>query len=170
MEAFAHDLELYGRSKSMMRLVKFTLIVLALLLVSGSCQRASDSYRLALVAKSMDSEFWLSMREGAEAAARQAGVSLSVLAPQREIYIHEQVNILEDLLVRGLDALIVAPAGTAQVLPVLNRIADQNIPVVIVDTDLEWEGKLTYVGTDNREGGRLAGEFMASVLPDGGKI
>lgn len=154
----------------MMGLMKFTLTFLAFLLVSVSCQRADDSYRLALVAKSMDSEFWLSMREGAEEAARRAGVSLSVLAPQREVYIHEQVNILEDLLVRGLDALIVAPAGTAQVLPVLNRIADRNVPVIIVDTDLEWDRKLTYVGTDNREGGRLAGEFLARALPGGGNV
>lgn len=153
-----------------MEFARPVLISCVLLLALVSCQRTETSHRLALVTKSMDSEFWLSMREGAEEAARDAEVSLSVLAPQRETYIHEQVNILEDFLVRGIDALIVAPAGAAQVVPVLNRIADQGIPIIIVDTDLEWERKLTYVGTDNREGGRLAGEFLARALPQGGKI
>lgn len=153
-----------------MRLLKSILVVCVLILSFVACQRAETSKRLALVAKSMDSEFWLSMREGAEQAAKNAGVSLSVLAPQREVYIHEQVNILEDLLVRGMDALIVSPAGAAQVLPVLNRIADQGTPVIIVDTDLDWERKLTYVGTDNREGGRLAGHFLARTVPEGGKV
>ncbi|HUG42663.1 MAG TPA: sugar ABC transporter substrate-binding protein [Acidobacteriota bacterium] len=145
------------------------LMLLALPTLFCTGDRA-PSPRVALVAKAMDSEFWYSLREGAERAASEAGVRLSVLAPQREVYIHEQVNILEDQLVRGVDALIVAPAGVAQVVPVLDRAASAGVPVLIVDTDIDWPQKAAYVGTDNREGGRLAGRFIVDRLDGKGSV
>lgn len=145
------------------------LMLLALPTLFCTGDRA-PSPRVALVAKAMDSEFWYSLREGAERAASEAGVRLSVLAPQREVYIHEQVNILEDQLVRGVDALIVAPAGVAQVVPVLDRAASAGVPVLIVDTDIDWPQKAAYVGSDNREGGRLAGRFIVDRLDGKGSV
>lgn len=151
-------------------------LLLSLLGLAGflplvSCSQSDPARpRVVLVTKAMDSEFWLSLKEGAEEEARRAGLELSVLAPQREVFIHEQVNLLEDQLVRGLDALIVAPAGVAQVVPVLERARRQGVSVLVVDTDIDWEGKVTYVGTDNREGGRLAARFLVERLGGKGRV
>ncbi|HXH05482.1 MAG TPA: sugar ABC transporter substrate-binding protein [Vicinamibacterales bacterium] len=140
----------------------------AALLVSCSCGRAQSEKTIALVPKAMDSEFWLSLAEGARAAAAdRRDVRLSIVAPDREINIDQQVSILEDQIQRGAAALVVAPAGSAQVTPVLDRAAARGIPVVLVDTDAPWPKKASYIGTDNRAGGALAAQFLIRTVRTG---
>jgi ribose transport system substrate-binding protein len=118
------------------------------------CGRGGEGKIIALVPKAMDSEFWLAVGAGAREAAESRGdVTLSIVAPDREINIDQQVSILEDQLRRGVRVLIVAPTGSAQVVPVLEQAASRKIPVILVDTDAPFTGKVSYIGTDNRAGG-----------------
>jgi ribose transport system substrate-binding protein len=120
---------------------------------------------IALVPKAMDSEFWLVLAEGAKAAAAaRPGVKLSIVAPDREINIDQQVSILEDQTRRGVKALVVSPAGSAQVLSALEQASERGIPVVFVDTQAPFDKKVTYIGTDNRKGGFLAAKGLADAL------
>ncbi|RMF61320.1 MAG: sugar ABC transporter substrate-binding protein [Calditrichaeota bacterium] len=137
-----------------------------------ACHRADDhQIRVTIVTKAMDSEFWQALRAGAEDAAKaHPEVGLSVLAPTREINIDQQVNILEDQILKGVSALAVAPSGVAEILPVLDKAHSRNIPVITVDTDIDWPHKLSYVGTDNRLGGKLAGEYIVKRLNGKGKV
>ena len=126
---------------------------------------------IALVTKAMDSEFWLAVADGAKAAAAaRPGVKLSVVAPDREINIDQQVSILEDQTRRGVSALVVAPAGSAQVMSALEQAAGRNIPVVLVDTDAPFDRKVSYVGTDNRKGGSLAAQRLIEKLGGKGEV
>ena len=150
-------------------------IVLAVcgLALAGCSQGGSGgkTVRVALVVKALDSEFWQRMRVGAEAAAAtHKGVEVAVLAPEREINIDQQVSILEDQILKRVSALAVAPAGASEVTPMLEKARAAGIPVLVVDTDVPWPGKLSYIGTDNRLGGRLAGEFMARALGGKGQV
>jgi ribose transport system substrate-binding protein len=123
------------------------------------------------VTKALDSEFWQTLKNGAEEAARQhPDIELSVLAPEREINIDQQVSILEDQILKKVSALAVVPSGVAEVTPVLDKAKAAGIPVLIVDNDTPWAGKLSYIGTDNRAGGRLAGEYMVKALGGQGKV
>jgi ribose transport system substrate-binding protein len=116
----------------------------------------------------MDSEFWLAVGAGArDAAAARGDVTLSIVAPDREINIDQQVSILEDQLRRGVRVLIVAPTGSAQVVPVLELAANRHIPVILVDSDAPFAGKASYVGTDNRAGGALAARHIAKLVGQG---
>jgi ribose transport system substrate-binding protein len=111
------------------------------------------------------------VKSGAEEAARAVpGVKLAVLAPEREVNIDQQVGILEDQITRGVSALAVAPAGVSEILPVLDKAKAAGIPVLIVDTDVNWPAKLSYIGADNRVGGRIAGEYIAKLLGGKGKV
>lgn len=142
-------------------------LVLGLL---GACNRDTGSGKqtIAFVPKAMDSEFWLTMRAGAEKALEgRDDVVLSVLAPDREINVDQQVSILEDQIQRGARALVVAPAGSAQVTPVLQNAIGRGIPVVLVDSDAPVPGKSAYAGTDNRAGGTLAGRHVIEKLGTG---
>lgn len=152
-----------------------TLCFFLLLVISAFvtvCNRGDQRrVRITIVTKAMDSEFWQSLRQGAlEAAKDYPEVKLSVLAPAREINIDQQVNILEDQILKGVSALAVAPSGVAEVLPVLDKAHSRNIPVITVDTDIDWPHKLSYVGTDNRLGGRLAGEYIVNALNRRGRV
>ena len=120
---------------------------------------------IALVTKAMDSEFWLVMADGAKAAAAaRPGVKLSIVAPDREINIDQQVTILEDQTRKGVKALVVSPAGSAQVLSALEQATQRGVPVVLVDTDAPFDKKVTYIGTNNRRGGQLAAKGLAEAI------
>ena len=149
-------------------------MVAAMLLLSvGGCNRTdvSRKHRIVIVTKALDSEFWLTLKSGAEEAARQhPDVELSVLAPEREINIDQQVSILEDQILKKVSALAVVPGGIAEVTPVLDKAKAAGIPVLIVDNDTPWPGKLCYIGTDNRVGGKLAGDYLVKTLGGHGKV
>lgn len=148
-------------------------ILVALVLAVGflaACNRDGGNGKktIAFVPKAMDSEFWLTMRAGAEKAIEgRDDVVLSVLAPDREINVDQQVSILEDQIQRGAKALVVAPAGSAQVLPVLQNAVGRNIPVILVDSDAPLSGKASYAGTDNRAGGTLAAKHVIEKVGSG---
>ena len=119
----------------------------------------------------MDSEFWQEVKRGAEEAVGEHGdVKLAVLAPTREINIDQQVNILEDQIIKRVSAISVAPCGSAEIIPMLEKAYSKNIPVISFGSDIEWDKKTSFVGTDNRLGGRLAGEYIAKALNGKGKI
>lgn len=152
----------------MKRLCSVTVAVLFVAALGG-CNRGSGGTRtIAFVPKAMDSEFWLKVRDGAQKAVEgRADITLSVLAPDREINVDQQVSILEDQIQRGAKALVVAPAGSAQVVPVLQNAIARGIPVVLVDADAPLEGKSSYAGTDNRAGGALAARHVIDKVGSG---
>ena len=149
------------------------MVVVVFLLPATGCNPAATTrkHRVVIVTKALDSEFWQTLKSGAEEAARQhPDIELSVLAPEREINIDQQVAILEDQILKKVSVLAVVPGGTAEVTPVLDKAKAAGIPVLIVDNDTTWPGKLTYIGTDNRAGGKLAGEYLVKVLGGRGKV
>ena len=153
----------------------WTAVAAAALLVSGAgcgrAERAEKEITIALVTKAMDSEFWLAVADGAKAAAAaRPGVRLSIVAPDREINIDQQVSILEDQTRRGVSALVVAPAGSAQVMSALEQAAARKIPVVLIDSDAPFDGKVSYVGTDNRKGGALAARRLMEKMGGQGEV
>ncbi len=144
-----------------------------LLLLLPACHRirTEKAVEITVITKALDSEWWQRVKSGAEQAAQaNPGVRLAVLAPEREVNVDQQVSILEDQITRKVSALAVAPTGTAELLPVLERARAAGIPVVIFDTDINWPGKLTYVGGDNRRAGQIAGEHIVKLLGGKGRV
>jgi ribose transport system substrate-binding protein len=148
------------------------MVAVMLLLSVVGCNRPDMARkRIVIVTKALDSEFWQTLKSGAEEAARQhPDIELSVLAPEREINIDQQVSILEDQILKKVSALAVVPGGIAEVTPVLDKAKAAGIPVLIVDNDTTWPGKLCYIGTDNRAGGKLAGDYLVKMLGGHGKV
>ena len=140
-------------------------------LAAGACNRGREDVTIALVTKAMDSEFWLMVAAGAKAgAAERPGVKLTIVAPDREINVDQQVSMLEDQVRRGVKALVVSPAGSAQVMSALELAASRGIPVVLVDTDAPFAKKVSYIGTDNRRGGQLAAKCLVDRLAGKGEV
>lgn len=147
----------------------FVLAVLAAVILAAT--GTAGEIKIAMVLKALDAQFWLDVRNGAEDAARAVpGVSISVMAPDREINVQQQVQIVEDQLVQGIDVLCLAPCGSQELMPVMERAHEMGIPVVLVDTDAPWDKKAAYVGTNNVIGGNLAGEYIAGRLNGKGKV
>ena len=150
---------------------KLAAVALLAGLAAGACNRGREDLTIALVTKAMDSEFWLMVAAGAKAgAAERPGVKLTIVAPDREINVDQQVSILEDQVRRGVKALVVSPAGSAQVMSALELASSRGIPVVLIDTDAPFAKKVSYIGTDNRRGGQLAAKCLVDRLAGKGEV
>lgn len=151
--------------------MKRVMAALAVAAALAACHRGKPETTVALVTKAMDSEFWLTVAEGAKAAAAaRPDVKLLIGAPDREINVDQQVSILEDQVRRGVKALVVSPAGSAQVMSALEQAGQRGIPVILIDTDAPYAGKVTYIGTDNRKGGQLAARCLIDKLRGQGEV
>lgn len=129
---------------------------------------------IALVVKTLNNPFFIDMQKGAEEAAKRLGVNLVVQAADREIDVERQMQIIENLIERKVAALCITPSGSREIVPVIVKANRAGIPVVIVDTRADNKalaaagGKIaTFIGSDNYDGGKLAGEFIGAKL--GGK-
>ena len=127
--------------------------------------------------KQIGSPFWVTMRAGAEAEARRLGVRLLTLAADRETDVERQHQIIENLIEQRVDALVVAPAGAKEVVPAVKKANQAGIPVLIVDSDIHrptaaaaGASTVTYIGSDNVAGGRIAGEAVARWLDGQGEV
>lgn len=125
--------------------------------------------KVAVVLKGINQEYFKLVEAGAKQAFKDFDIDGTFLAAASEIETEKLINILEDQLNDNPDALVVMPSTEAAV-PVLNRYLEKDIPVLFIDTDLDWEGKTTYIGTDNYTAGKKAGEFLASQLSKGDEI
>jgi ribose transport system substrate-binding protein len=131
---------------------------------------SEDEVRIGFVPKSLNQEFWVNTKKGAEAGARESGAKVVTQAAGSDLEIAEQIDIVENLLAQKVDALVIAPSSSDLLKPVLERAAAE-IPVVLFDSDIpDWKPKVSYVGTENVVGGRKAGKYIAEKLDDGGTL
>jgi ribose transport system substrate-binding protein len=114
--------------------------------------------------------FWAAVEKGAKDAAAALNVDLTVLAPPAETDVATQVSQIEDQITKKVQAIVVAPTDMAGLNPTFDKAKAAKIPVLFVDTNAPWPDKLTYIGTDNRNGGKLAGEFICKALSNKGKV
>jgi ribose transport system substrate-binding protein len=153
--------------------------VLAGLALAGCTRPAPDSAapakpRVALVLKTLNNPFFIDMQKGAQEAATRLGVDLVVQAAEREVDVDKQMQIIENLIQTGVQALCITPSGSKEVVPAIAKANAARIPVVIVDTRVDVAAATEagirldgFVGSDNYEGGKVAGEYLIQVT--GGK-
>ena len=171
-----------------MKLTPVLLLVAASISLLVGCGRSPDSSTsagsaaaagpvIALVPKTLNNPFFIDMQRGAEEAARAAGVTLVVQAAERETDVERQMQIIENLIQRKVSALILAPSGSREIVPVVLKANQAGIPVLIVDTRLDAAalrasgGKtVTFIGSDNHEGGKIAGQFAVERLGGQGRV
>jgi ribose transport system substrate-binding protein len=159
---------------------KLTLLLIFVAAVfSLSCNRAvpgdgDDKPTVALVLKTLNHPFFVDMRRGAQEAADRLGVQLQVQAAEREIDVEKQMQIVENLIQTGIDVLCITPSGSREIISALVKAKNAGVPVIVVDTRIDATAAAeagvqpqTFIGSDNYEGGKLAGEHAVKI--SGGK-
>ncbi|SFJ40895.1 sugar ABC transporter substrate-binding protein [Brevibacillus centrosporus] len=126
--------------------------------------------KVTVVLKTLSSQYWKYVEAGAKKAFEDLGVEGKVIGPAAESQVMEQINMMEDALNQKPQALVVSPSQPDTAIPVFDKYKAANIPVLLVDTDANWDGKATFIGTDNYTAGKLGGEELAKQLTKGDKV
>jgi ribose transport system substrate-binding protein len=150
--------------------------LVALSLVPLACSRDAPpppqggKPTIALVLKTLNHPYFVDMRTGAQEAADRLGVTLQVQAAEREIDVEKQMQIVENLIQTGVQALCITPSGSREIVSALTKARDANVPIVVVDTRVDARAAAdagvttaTFVGSDNYEGGKLAGSYLVQA-------
>ena len=148
------------------------LVVLVVTLLVGAFAGTTlaQNYRISVVLKALNSDYWKTVEAGANAAAEEFGVEISVVGPSAETQVQEQFDMLQDQLTREIDALVVAPLRPTAAVAVFEQAKALDIPVILIDTDADWEDKASFIGTGNYEAGAMAGKYFMEKMPEGGDV
>ncbi len=133
-------------------------------------QAGAGQYTLAVIPKGTTHEFWKSVHAGAVKAARELGCEIIWKGPLKEDDRDEQIKIVEDMTSRGVSGIVLAPLDDTALRMPVKAATDKGVPVVIIDSGLQSEDYISFVATDNRNGGKIAGERMAELLGGKGKV
>ncbi len=144
----------------------FVAVVVAGLL--AGCQDNSDS--IAVIPKGTTHEHWKSVHAGAEKAAKEFGVKIIWKGPLREDDRQAQVDVVETMVARGVKGILLAPLDDTALVPPVEDAAKAKIPVITFDSALKSNIPVSYVATDNRKGGAMAGEYVAKLLKGKGRV
>jgi ribose transport system substrate-binding protein len=145
-----------------------TAALLALPLLTG-CNR--DHKRvIAVIPKGNSDLFWQSVHAGAAKAAKEKGVEIIWNGPASETDYTAQLQIVEAMINRHVDAIALAPIDRKAMAGVVERAAKENVPVIVFDSGIDTESYVARIATDNYKAGQLAGERMGQILNGQGKI
>jgi ribose transport system substrate-binding protein len=149
-------------------------LIALLLLSAAACNRGSRDgapgrLTIAVIPKGTSHVFWQSIHAGAARAAAELGVTIIWRGPLREDDRDSQVSEVEGFVTRGVSGIVLAPLDEAALAPPVADATRSGIPVVIIDSGLKGRDHVSFVATDNRVAGRLAGEHLATLLRGKGR-
>jgi ribose transport system substrate-binding protein len=153
-------------------MVNRSLIIALAALTLSSCRQPSttEAMTIAVIPKGTSHVFWQSIHAGAEKAARELGATIIWRGPLREDDRSSQVSEVEGFVSRGVSGIVLAPLDDSALASPVADAKRRGIPVVVIDSGLKGDDYVSFVATDNRKGGRLAGDHLAGLLHDAGKV
>jgi ribose transport system substrate-binding protein len=135
----------------------------------GACNR-QDRRTVAVIPKGRAHLFWQSVHAGAVAASREDDVEIVWNGPSTETDFNGQLQIVDAMINRRVDAICLAPIDKKVMVSVVDRAAAQKIPVVIFDSGIDTENFVSQVATDNYQAGQIAADRMGEILGGKGKV
>ena len=163
-----------------------TVVLTACLLAAAGCSSekmdensAADAKpKVALIMKSLANEFFVTMAAAAEdhQEQRQDEYELIVNGIKNESDLAQQVALVEQMISVGVDAIVIAPADSKALVPILARARENGVHVVNIDNRLdgdvlaEYDLVIPFIGPNNRKGAREAALFALEQLPEGANV
>ena len=150
---------------------RLTVLLLALCLLVGCTSLAAPPpagtarYQVALVAKSTKTDFWKAVFVGAEAAATEYNLDLTITGPETEEDYETQNQMIEEAVENGAQALVFSAIDYDANAPAIEEAARQGVKIVVIDSAVNSENVATYIGTDNYNAGKMAAEAALAGVP-----
>ena len=125
-----------------------------------------DNYEITLLVKNLTNPYFVAVKDGAEQAGADYGVTVTVKSPSEESN-DEQISIIQQEIARGVDALIIIPSDGDGIIPAVEDANNAGIPVFACDTRINGGDVISFIAAENY----AAGYTIACALADamGGK-
>lgn len=156
-------------------ILAMTMLVLALAAGCGgpASEPAADgaaTLDIAVIPKGLTHQFWVTVRAGAEAAAAEMGAKVIWQGPTKETEIDRQINIMQDMINRGVDGIVMAACDENALATVVGQADAAGIPVVTFDSGVKSEVPKSFVATDNVAGAKLAADTLSELMGGTGEV
>lgn len=158
-------------------LVPAILIVSAALFAGGivkkyraAGRRAASIRTIAVIPKGTANMWWATVRQGAEAAAKESGARVLWTGPEMETDREKQIQAVDDALVRGVDAVVLGPNDFKALARSVEKIAGGGIPCVIIDSPVDSDAYDAFAGTDNYAGGAEGARRLGAAMSGHGNV
>ncbi len=148
------------------------LLIFCLLLIYFYAVRPKKDFKIIFITKTIDSSiaFWNNVNLGMQTAAKEYGVSLIVDGPENEDQIDIQNQCILNAIAQKPDLIILAAANYTSQLDLCRKIVDSGIMLMTLDSDINSEMTTCFVGTNNFEAGKYAGEAMTKIISEKDQI
>lgn len=147
--------------------------------VSGASQAvaASGDAQYAIVLKTLSGDFWVKMKEGIEAKAKELNIKVDIYAAQSEDDTEGQLKIVENCLNKNYKAIGVAPLSPVSLIPAIVKANQKGIYVMNIDEKIDLDALkkaggsvISFATTDNVAVGGKGADYIIGKIPDGGKV
>jgi ribose transport system substrate-binding protein len=155
------------RIRATMLLAVLLLAVLATALAVG-CQRGGGEgggARIGLSVSTLNNPFFVTLRDGAQSAADEAGAELIVSDAQNDTA--QQQDDIQNFVTQQVNVILVNPVDSDAVVPAIEAANQANIPVIALDRGASGGELATTIASDNVQGGNLAGEELIRLVGSG---
>ena len=147
---------------------KLTTLISAALLSSTVSVAAQAQDTMAIVLSTLNNPFFVTMKDGAEAKAKELGYNLIVLDSQNDP--SKELSNVEDLTVRGVKAILINPTDTDAVSNAIRMANRADIPVLTLDRGARRGEVVSHIASDNVIGGEMAGHFIMEKVSEKAKV
>ena len=124
---------------------------------AGQAANSGDKIKIELVSKGYQHEFWRSVEAGAKKAGEELGVEVNFIGPEKETEIGKQVGMVENAINKKVSALGIAALDPDALAVVAKKAMDAKIPVVTFDSNVKDDITSSFIATDNKAAGAMAG-------------
>ena len=158
----------------MKKILALMLVMLMMVSVFAGCQpkdeteATGDNGKIGLIVSTLNNPFFVTLKEGAEAKAKELGLELVVLDSQNDAAL--ELSNMEDLLTQGVEVILINPTDSDAVGNAIKAANVKSIPVITLDRGTNAGDVATHIASDNVAGGVMAGEFIVELLGGTGKV
>jgi ribose transport system substrate-binding protein len=137
---------------------------------SSAAPAGEKPLRIAVVPKGTTHEFWKAVHAGAVKASKELKVEIVWKGPLKEDDLKSQVDLVQSFTAQGVSGMVLAPLNDSALQVPVKAAVRSGVPVVIFDSDLKGNEHASFVATDNKAAGRLAGEKLGTLLGGKGNV
>jgi ribose transport system substrate-binding protein len=159
----------------MKKILTVVLVVAMLLAVGTGCSKAGKSstakkhYTFGFTAMTMNNPYFQTVNAAMKAEIEKNGDKLITTDPAMDQ--QKQIDQINNLITMGIDVMLLNPVDWEGVTPALDALKKAGIPIVNYDAQVKDMSYVTsYVGSDNKNAGKVDGEDLVKRFPNGGNI